>query len=420
MKSIIIKLIIKHITKHNIFKVSTPLIIMLKSKKISRNNIIIFSILITLIISFGIYFSVTQSAFDNDAEKHYTWYVGEDVIDGYDIVGTNILADCDGIGCIDIINSSQYIDINYIIPQGNFTISTWVNPRTTSFSPIFYNHEDGAGYGVYSVIDAGKIQFVVYNSYTTPKYVYSGDIVSINEYSKVDLVYTRTGTYSGAGKIYYNGELVAENTDMVYDDSASTIPKIGGAYSSAYTFNGTISDFSIYERILNATEIASNYEEQKIYFINYNLEIEHSKEINVNVENTELCSSVSLNDLYNKTTCKVKVDENATIEWTSDTKIVTNPVEDLTIFMDEDKSIILTDEDKQSSGGSSGGSVPDVVEEVIEPIIENVTEQSLIEKMPIISDGFDFLKEYWEYFASGILLIGIAIGYFMFKKINNI
>jgi len=395
---------------------------MLKSKKTSRNKIIIFSIL-ALILIIGIYFSFIQSVFDNDADKHFSFDVGEDVVDGYTLVGTNLIQSCGDGTCINVNGTSDYVDANYSLDEEEFTVSSWVYRPTategTIYNQFYFTSAGSNGFcGTYLFIHGdGRVEFVTYWESTThsTSTTNSSNVILPNQWYNLVVTYNNASNHD---IIYLNGKKVAEHTSANYINCydtkvaiAKVIPEYANTHGDVDEFDGYIDEFSMYDRTLDATEILSNYEEQKTFFINYNLEIEHSKEINVVVSIAELCSSVSLNDLYNRTTCRVTVDDNATILWSSETKTVTNPVEDLTIFMDEDKSITLTDEDVSSGSGGSGGSVPDVVEEIIEPeVIEEIIEQSLI------SDSFDFFKEYWEYFAGGILLIGIGIGFFLSNK----
>ena len=343
--------------------------------------------------------------------KHYTFFEGEDVLDGYTIHGENSLGEVYGIGVLNVSSTSNYVSSGYTLPNDH-TIQTWVYPtHRDNTGQIVYQLGGNSPYyhGMYwSIIGDGRMSLVYYNGVTNNQiYTSLAQAVPLNEWTH--LVATHNGSVA---KLYMNGELVGENTNTPYSTSYTPTVVIGHHPTSDTPF-GLFSDFSMFNRVLNETEIAENYEEQKVYFVHYDLEIYHSNQIEILLEP---CTSTITNDLYNTTICSVLVDENVTILWDSDTMEVTNDPSELTFNMTGHTNITLTSQAIQtsSSGGSSSSSTSEPEEEVV--IEEVVPEEEGISAPAFIEKGLTWVQENWILVSATALVVGIVIGILLIKR----
>lgn len=371
-----------------------------------KHRKLFIAIPILIVLSLIIYFSSIQSIFDNDAVKHYTFFTGEDVLDGYTLHGENSLGEVDGVGVLNVSSTSNYVSTGYTMPNDH-TIQTWAYPtHYDNTGTIAYQLGGSSPYyhGMYWVIIGdGRMSLVYYNGVTNNQ-VFTGvsDAVPLNEWSH--LVATHNGSVA---KLYMNGELVGQNTNTPYSTSYSPTVVIG-RHPTADTPFGLFADYSIFNRVLNETEIAENYEEQKVYFVNYNLQIYHSNKVNILLEP---CTSVVENDLFNTTTCSVLVDENVTILWDSDTHRVTNDPSELTFNMTSHKNITLTSQVIPTSSGGGGSST--IAEEIIEE--EIIPEEESISQPSFIDNSLSWLEQYWWTIVLGVMAITLT-GVILFRK----
>ena len=394
-----------------------------KPKKVKK--VLGFSLLAVVILALIIIFAPIQSSFDNDAPKHYTWFTGEDILDGYEIFGEDVLSNYNGVGVINITGAEDYIDTNYNLNNAGWTMSVWVMPQYTDFSNYLLWQGRDLDLSTYIVFSQDGRVNAVFRDYSNIDSIYTpyepvaeDKLVRKDYWTYVVVTYNST---TGTAKIYGNGELMASEpatyTNPNWGDGKDTVNICSRRpYSTAGNHFGLIGDYAMYDRELNATEIANNYDSQKAYFVHHFLTMEHSKDVRLDLGiDDELCTSTSLNDLYNETICRIGINQTVNITWFSDTQTVTNNQSELTFNMTEDRYVLITSTVNPTSSGSGGSGSSTAVVEVVDEIIP---EEESISAPSLVDNGLSWIQENWILLSATALVIGIVIGILLIKRKN--
>jgi hypothetical protein len=167
-------------------------------------------------------------------------------------------------GSLAFNGTSNYIDLgnpSSLNILGTVTVNAWVNANVINsgvnvWYTIFEKGYDGSFDQLYFRFTEGQLQIGSYrqSDLTNFSTTYTG--LTVNTW------YNLVGQYNGTSWIIYvNGAQVASTTTTGI--LASTAPcGIGAAYIStgyARFFNGKISQVSVYNRALSATEISQNF-----------------------------------------------------------------------------------------------------------------------------------------------------------------
>tara|TARA_R100000655_G_scaffold58538_1_gene97014 strand:- start:223 stop:1827 length:1605 start_codon:yes stop_codon:yes gene_type:complete len=149
----------------------------------------------------------------------------------------------------DFIPSGDYINFGKGIGNsigdnytGGLTISGWINPDTTSSDDGVFQFGNFTGYEMALVLNISK--FIFYNngqkfavSYTNPN----------NEWTHFTL------TFLPSGSVFYVNGVVAANWTYTDLDLNNLDFIIGAYYSSGYTFDGKMSNVSVFNTAIPAT-----------------------------------------------------------------------------------------------------------------------------------------------------------------------
>jgi hypothetical protein len=168
--------------------------------------------------------------------------------------------------------SSGYTLLPQLIGSTNFSIVFWVRTAATGGTPNWYNGEglvDGDVSGVANdfgiALVGGKVGFGIGNPDTTLTSVKS---VDDNVWHQV--IATRDAG-SGAMIIYIDGALDSSLTGPAGARTASSNLKLGGIASGGGFFNGSLSDVTMYQRVLATNQVATLYSAATGLFYNVTL-----------------------------------------------------------------------------------------------------------------------------------------------------
>jgi hypothetical protein len=155
-------------------------------------------------------------------------------------------------GTNDVVNSTTSI-INRADGQ-EITVSCWIKPSRTS--------------GQYSVFctnrsnDNAIYNWIFYQHATDGAIAFHGDDLNKSSYVPTTNVWinvTNTVTASGVSTLYVNGVSTYTVTGYTYGNGTPSRLGIGADPEGQEAFQGNISQVSIYNRALSATEIQQNY-----------------------------------------------------------------------------------------------------------------------------------------------------------------
>ena len=168
----------------------------------------------------------------------------------------------DGIGKFTFDGSNDYISGS--IPStftGNqtYTFSTWIKPTSHPSSGFIGIFEAGTrstddAFGLY--LNAGNIVHIVYgtNLATTT-------LAPVGQWTHI------TGTYtSGDRKVYANGVLLGQDTYSALTLAGTTLV-VGANSVGTQPFTGSIANFRLFSKALNAGQVQELYDYQKDYFL---------------------------------------------------------------------------------------------------------------------------------------------------------
>jgi hypothetical protein len=160
-------------------------------------------------------------------------------------------------------NSLLYDAYNY-----SFTQEFWINMTSGSTLKTIFRVDDWSRISV--LMSSTQIQFKIGYDNGSPQsdtLTYNGSF-NFNQWYNVTIVWSKLSTQ----KIYVNGSLVADRTPLLssYPGITGTSggANIGRGHTSPYSnpFNGKISVFRHYNRVLSATEVLQNYNATKPRF----------------------------------------------------------------------------------------------------------------------------------------------------------
>jgi len=173
------------------------------------------------------------------------------------------ISTCQVGGCYNFTEGNQTFlnlssELNF---SGSFTISMWTKPSEYSAAPALFLKGDDSGTfgeeGVLIFVSPIGIQFT-FNPDAGEQNVFSSDVVNKDEWVMVTVTLNSTD-----GRIYLNGSLNGAPVGVVgvYSDfNLSALIGNGISTSGAnYAYNGSIDEIHIWNRALNASEIASLY-----------------------------------------------------------------------------------------------------------------------------------------------------------------
>lgn len=152
-----------------------------------------------------------------------------------------------------------------ILIGDEFSIELWINPAATQDNSYPYMMYKGS---LLAHINQNPVNSYVALNVSTPtdglRQTVATSIVNPNIWQHVVCSYD--GQY---GRIYYNGELKAtRNFGSVVSITSSTSDLyIGGNNTTGRAFNGSISEYRQYNRVLTADEVLNNYEATKNKYI---------------------------------------------------------------------------------------------------------------------------------------------------------
>lgn len=146
-----------------------------------------------------------------------------------------------------------------INPSKSISISCWLNPRTLnpadswaiSFKPgnlgPHWNttvgmHPDQWGFEIYSI---GRVVYLV------------RDTIPLNTWTHIVIVADQT---IGQLSFFKNGEKILERNDLIPFTNSTEFLQIG---NDIHSFDGSIDEFRLYQRVLSETEIKELYKQKK-------------------------------------------------------------------------------------------------------------------------------------------------------------
>ena len=173
-----------------------------------------------------------------------------------------------------IASSSQYIEkvFSGYTQSAEYSASVWFKSDSyTSDSTIFQlglgDHNDGSGFGM-NIESEGPLRAYIYGYGSSSQVSTSVDSIATGTW------YHATATYYSSGKIelYVNGVLVGEGKATQLGTINASAPLTLGTYYLSSTrqtpsFNGSIANFRLYSKVLNADQIKELYDYQKDYFL---------------------------------------------------------------------------------------------------------------------------------------------------------
>jgi len=137
-----------------------------------------------------------------------------------------------------------------------FTVSFWVKPADARTNKGLVVKRDGSAESWFVALSATpKFRFEVKNTTDNAVYVESGTTPSADTWYYITSVYNSTHIL-----IYTNGELDSTPNAQTGNIKDTTAPMwIGKYYSASESFNGTIDEVRIYNRVLDSEEIRALY-----------------------------------------------------------------------------------------------------------------------------------------------------------------
>ena len=158
-------------------------------------------------------------------------------------------------------NSAAVIPNSALLDTQNLSIEVWMSPAS-SLNQLGFWFEKGTVNSQYS--------FFMYSGTVYWRMAGGGldTTATVSSYISLNNWYHMVGTHTnGTQKIYINNTVAGSNTGSTTISSSTAGVSIGnanGAVSpSSYPFNGRIAIVRVYNKALNATEVALNYNNYK-------------------------------------------------------------------------------------------------------------------------------------------------------------
>jgi hypothetical protein len=175
----------------------------------------------------------------------------------------------DGRGSF-IFDGNDFGKFATITAGSTITVSTWCKTTNSSRENGILSHCNGGPVNLGYAITSGKMKYWYYTS----SWQISNSVASVNDGNWKNLVWSKSGT---SMSMYINGDL--DSTVTLTGDVTGPLVAVGclwgpcnsdsyGAGTDAYSqcFDGTISNISVYNRQLSATEVSQNYNATKSRF----------------------------------------------------------------------------------------------------------------------------------------------------------
>lgn len=251
----------KKFTEHG-----TPLWIIDLLAKYTGNGKAIISLLIILCLSFPVYSALTDKlvsywSFDettgqishNNITTNPDNFTGIGTFTGTGKVGSALWFN--GASSYSSINTTyiqDYYNMSWALKQ-QFAMSIWFKSDRTSLGAQYegiYNTNKGGDNGISLIRNSGESQFYVYPQ-PSGAVTYTGTITPGTWYNVI-LNYDRL---NGNVSVYVNGVFVGGNVGVDMPTKTHGL-QLGTFRFLQYFFNGSIDEFGIWNRTLNASEIA--------------------------------------------------------------------------------------------------------------------------------------------------------------------
>jgi hypothetical protein len=155
--------------------------------------------------------------------------------------------------------TDDYINCGHINLTGAFSLSFWTKYTTTSVVNVITQNNSGeATFGMYQLTD-GKIRFWVTSSgsYNASNEITANTATNNGNWNNIILINDGTNL-----KIYINGSLDNSSSNGVsspYNGTANFW--IGGVEAGGSTFNGSISNVSVWNTALTSSQVSEIYNE---------------------------------------------------------------------------------------------------------------------------------------------------------------
>jgi hypothetical protein len=180
------------------------------------------------------------------------------LVNGVDYSGNNLgFFTFDGVN--DYITVSHNTNINLV---NTFTLEAWVKYTTTSNTVLIEKSNNNTHYQfqVFSNTQgspgiAGQLVFMLQPN--SNNWVVSGIVTNNGSWHHVVGTYERT---LSTAKIYINGILRNTNSSILNGPTSNTQPLLIGSRSGNVGFGGSVSNIKIYNKVLTAEEIKTNFE----------------------------------------------------------------------------------------------------------------------------------------------------------------
>ena len=163
-------------------------------------------------------------------------------------------------GYLTFDGTDDYIDLGSFFTYQTFTIDIWVNTGSTqnTYADIFDNNHTGSRNFVCQQIDVNT------NLYNFGVMDAAGTISHTGNFTLSPNVWTNltfTFTPSDRVKLYVNGYLsasgaLANNRNILYESQTLSIGRWG---AGGRNWNGNMSNFKVYNKVLSSTEVLQNY-----------------------------------------------------------------------------------------------------------------------------------------------------------------
>jgi len=175
----------------------------------------------------------------------------------------------DGRGSF-VFDGNDFGKFGTVNAGSDITVSTWCKTTNSTRENGIISHCNGGPVVLGYAITNGKMKYWYY----TTSWQVANSVASVNDGNWKNLVWAKSGT---SMSMYING--VLDSTVSLTGDRTGPLVSVGslwgpcnsdsyGAGTDAYTqcFDGTISNVSIYNRQLSASEVLQNYNATKSRF----------------------------------------------------------------------------------------------------------------------------------------------------------
>ena len=158
----------------------------------------------------------------------------------------------------DYINLSSSSLASSLNGLTQFTLSLWYNQDAIS-NKFLFDFKDGTNRIALQLVNAST-NFLYFNSSYN---AYSASDTPIQQWNNFILVFDGSQANVDRIKVYINNSRITASTTGTIDSAlgsfgASSIFNLGGSHAATQTFNGSISNLSLWNTALNPTEIYNN------------------------------------------------------------------------------------------------------------------------------------------------------------------